>query len=81
VSTYCGVALDYVQDLRREMARVGVDVPVFIGGKLNRIPEDSQTSMPEDVTDDLCELGVVVCLHVEDMLVELVKMVGAKTHD
>ena len=35
VSTYCGVALDYAQDLRREMVRVGLEIPIFIGGRLN----------------------------------------------
>ena len=81
VSTYCGVALDYVRDLRREMARLGLETPIFIGGKLNRIPDDSQTSMPEDVTDDLRELGVTVCLRVEDMLVELVRIAGEVNRD
>jgi methylmalonyl-CoA mutase cobalamin-binding subunit len=81
VSTYCGVALDFVQDLRREMTRIGLEKPIFIGGKLNQVPEDSQTSMPEDVTDNLRELGVRVCLRVEDMLVALVKMAGEKTRD
>ena len=81
VSTYSGVALDFVQDLRREMTRIALEIPIFIGGKLNRIPEDSQTSMPEDVTDNLRELGVRVCLRVEDMLAELVMMAGEKTRD
>ncbi len=81
VSTYCGVALDYVQELLREMARIGLAVPIFIGGKLNRIPGDSQTSMPVDVTDDLRELGLKVCLSVEDMLVELVEIAREKNSD
>ena len=41
LSTYSGAALDYVQELRREMASFGLEMPIFIGGKLNRVPEDS----------------------------------------
>jgi methylmalonyl-CoA mutase cobalamin-binding subunit len=78
VSTYCGVALDYVQELRREMASSGLEMPIFIGGKLNRVPEDSPSSMPVDVTDDLRGPGVRVCLRVEDMLAELVAMAREK---
>jgi methylmalonyl-CoA mutase cobalamin-binding subunit len=81
VSTYSGIALDYVQSLRREMAGAGLDVPIFIGGKLNQIPEDSASSMPVDVTGELLELGTVVCYRVEDMLAELVKMAQERSRD
>ena len=74
VSTYSGVALTYLQDLRQEMAQVGLDVPIFIGGKLNQIPDGSTSSMPVDVSDDLRALGAVVCHQVEDMLAHLVHM-------
>jgi methylmalonyl-CoA mutase cobalamin-binding subunit len=74
VSTYCGVALGYLESLRREMAGLGLDVPVFIGGKLNQVPDDSQSSLPIDVTDQLQALGALVCHRVEDMLEKLVGM-------
>ena len=74
VSTYSGVALTYLRDLRQEMAQVGLDVPIFIGGKLNQIPDGSSSSMPADVSDELRALGAVVCHRVEDMLEELVAM-------
>jgi methylmalonyl-CoA mutase cobalamin-binding subunit len=74
VSTYNGVALDYLQALRQEMARVGLNVPIFIGGKLNQIPEDSPSSLPVDVSGQLQALGAVVCHRVEDMLEELLEM-------
>ena len=74
VSTYNGVALHYLQALRREMDRRGLDVPIFIGGKLNQIPEGSPSSLPVDVTGQLWALGAVVCHRVEDMLEELLKM-------
>ncbi len=74
VSTYNGVALDYLQALRLEMARVGLEAPIFIGGKLNQIPEDSPSSLPVDVTDQLRALGAIVCQRVENMLEELLEM-------
>jgi len=74
VSTYNGVALDYLQALRQEMARTGLDLPIFIGGKLNQVPDDSPSSMPVDVTDELEALGAVVCQRVEDMLKRLLEM-------
>ena len=74
VSTYNGVALDYLQALRQEIARVGLNVPIFIGGKLNQIPEDSPSSLPVDVSGQLQALGAVVCHRVEDMLEELLEM-------
>ena len=74
VSTYCGVALGYLESLRQEMAGLGLDVPIFIGGKLNQVPDDSPSSLPVDVTDQLQALGAFVCHRVEDMLEKLVEM-------
>ena len=74
VSTYNGVALSYLQDLREEMERIDLDLPIFIGGKLNQIPDNSASSLPVDVVDDLRALGAVVCHRVEEMLGELVEM-------
>ena len=45
VSTISGVALGYLQALGKEMARIDLDVPVFIGGKLNQIPGDTASSL------------------------------------
>jgi len=78
VSTYNGVALGYLQDLCQEMARVGLDVPIFIGGKLNQIPDDSRSSLPVDVTGQLRALGAVVCHRVEDMLETLLETVQGR---
>ena len=74
VSTYNGVALDYLQTLRQEMARAGLDLPIFIGGRLNQVPDGSPSSMPVDVTGELEALGAVVCQRVDDMLETLVEM-------
>lgn len=79
VSTYSGIALRYIRELREAMDRLECDVPVFVGGKLNEVPEGSPSSMPEDVTLELEELGAVVCLRVEDMLGRLVEMAKEAT--
>jgi methylmalonyl-CoA mutase cobalamin-binding subunit len=73
ISTYNGVALDYLLALRGEMERVNLSLPIFIGGKLNQIPNDG-SSMPVDVSDHLEELGAIVCHRVEDMLITLAQM-------
>ncbi len=84
VSTYSGVALYYLQALRREMAAAGLDLPIFIGGKLNQIVEreaegdseapDGPSSRPVDVSDRLQDLGAIVCRQVEDMVGQLLAM-------
>ena len=84
VSTYSGVALYYLQALRREMAAASLDLPIFIGGKLNQIVERApeggsgapggSSSRPVDVGDRLHDLGAVVCRQVEDMVGELLAM-------
>ena len=74
LSTYSGVALDYLHSLRGELDRLHVDIPVFVGGKLNQVPDDSQSSMPVDVSSELRTLGAFVCQRVEDMVTELARM-------
>jgi hypothetical protein len=69
------VALSYLQALRQEMARLGLALPLFIGGKLNQIPDDSPSSLPVDVTADLQALGAIPCPRVEGMLPALLRMV------
>lgn len=81
VSTYSGIALRYITELREAMDRLGCNVPIFVGGKLNEVPDGSPSSMPENVTQQLDELGIVVCLRVEDMLVRLVEMAKEATCD
>ena len=58
----------------RELARRGVYVPIFIGGKLNRIPDSSNTSLPVDVGAEIGEAGAIVCRHPNDMLDRLTEM-------
>jgi len=68
VSTYNGIALDYVQALRAEMAAIGLDIPLFVGGKLNRIPDGSNSSLPVDVADEIAAAGALPCRTAAEML-------------
>jgi methylmalonyl-CoA mutase cobalamin-binding subunit len=61
VSTYNGIALDYLVALRSALAARGGEIPIVIGGKLNQIAEHSNSSLPSDVTAALAEAGGVPC--------------------
>jgi methylmalonyl-CoA mutase cobalamin-binding subunit len=78
ISTYNGVALSFMDDLKAELARLDLDLPVLIGGRLNQIPPGSNTSLPVEVTDELGALGAVVCREVEDALPVLVALADAR---
>ena len=45
VSTYSGIALRYLTELRQAMDRLGCDAPLFIGGKLNEVPDASASGL------------------------------------
>lgn len=68
ISTYNGVALAYFQALKAELQACGLDLPVLIGGRLNQIPEGSNSSLPMDVGDRLAAEGAVVCRAAADLL-------------
>lgn len=74
LSSYNGVALGFVSELKQEMKRQGIDLPVFIGGKLNRIPDGSNTSLPVDVSKEIAETGAIVCPDVAVLLDRLAEM-------
>jgi methylmalonyl-CoA mutase cobalamin-binding subunit len=61
ISTYNGIALRYARDVARCLARAGLDLPVCIGGRLNQIPDDSNSGLPVDVTAEIRALGFVPC--------------------
>ncbi|MEO1161773.1 MAG: cobalamin-dependent protein, partial [Pseudomonadota bacterium] len=63
LSTYNGVALSYYNALRE---LVGNQIPVLIGGRLNQVPDTSNTSLPVDVGDQLAAAGALVCREIED---------------
>jgi methylmalonyl-CoA mutase cobalamin-binding subunit len=81
LSSYNGVALQFVSALREEMQKLNMDVPVFIGGKLNRVPEGSNTSLPVDISDELAQAGALVCPTVERMVEQLAEMARGASRD
>jgi methylmalonyl-CoA mutase cobalamin-binding subunit len=55
ISTHNGMALEYAQRLKAELARHDLEVPIAMGGILNQKVEDA--ALPVDVTTDLKKLG------------------------
>ncbi|MGH7125668.1 MAG: hypothetical protein ACREFI_14940, partial [Stellaceae bacterium] len=74
LSSYNGVALDFVSELKRHLRELGVSIPVFIGGKLNRVPDGSNSSLPVDVSEEIAAAGAIVCPGVETMLARIAEM-------
>lgn len=68
ISTYNGIALSFVDDLKAELNALGVDIPVLVGGRLNQIPDSSNTSLPVDVATELAATGAHVCRDVDDAI-------------
>ncbi len=71
VSTYNGIGLGYARRLVAELAARGADIPVLMGGKLNEIPQDSNSSLPVDVSARIREAGAHPCAGLDDMLAAL----------
>ena len=78
LSTYNGVALDYLQRLKAELGARGITAPVFVGGKLNQIPTDSNSGLPVDVSGELTQEGAVVCRTIEELYGPLTAIATAK---
>ncbi len=76
VSTYNGIALRYAGDIFASLAKAGRAMPLCIGGRLNQIPEDSNSGLPVDVTQELAQLGAVPCATPERMIEELERLLG-----
>lgn len=74
LSTYNGVALDYVEQLKATMAAAKLQLPVFIGGRLNQVPQNSNTSLPVDVSKDIADAGITPCTKPEDLVLPLARM-------
>lgn len=71
LSTYNGIALTYLTELRTELQRLELDIPVFVGGRINQVPDGSNTSLPSDVSNQATELGARVCDDIGEMLSQL----------
>jgi methylmalonyl-CoA mutase cobalamin-binding subunit len=61
VSTYNGIALRYAREVQDAMAGAGVTLPLCIGGRLNQVPDDSNSGLPVDVAREIEALGVLAC--------------------
>lgn len=75
ISTYNGIALDYIRDLNAELRKRDLrHIPVYVGGKLNQIVEPGRsrdTDLPVDVTAELRGLGALPCRTLGEMLLDL----------
>ena len=66
VGTYNGMALEFGRALRRELDRLGLRIPVFMGGRLNQVVEHE--ALPVDVSRELAALGFIPCQTIPEML-------------
>jgi methylmalonyl-CoA mutase cobalamin-binding subunit len=71
LSSYNGIALQFFLDLKEEMKNRDLAAQVFIGGKLNRVPDGTNTSLPVDIGGELIAAGAIVCPTVDVMLDKL----------
>ncbi len=78
ISTYNGIALRFATEVAAALERAGARIPVCIGGRLNQIPEDSNSGLPVDVTDDLAKLGAIPCPTPERLVAELEALAGSR---
>lgn len=68
ISTYNGVALSFAKSLETKLNKFDVKLPVIFGGRLNQIPDTSNTSLPVDVSEDIKSTGAFVCEKLEDAI-------------
>jgi methylmalonyl-CoA mutase cobalamin-binding subunit len=79
LSSYNGVALDFVSELKQELQRLAVAMPVFVGGRLNRVPDGSNSSLPVDISKELSAVGAIVCPDVNAMLDRIAAMAAERS--
>ncbi|NKB62918.1 MAG: hypothetical protein GKR95_12625 [Gammaproteobacteria bacterium] len=78
LTTYNGVALTYYDQLIDELTEKGIQVPILMGGQLNEIPEESDSSLPIDVESVLREKGAIVCREIHDAIAPLIAIAKQK---
>lgn len=78
ISTYNGIALRFAGEVIAALDRAGRRMPICIGGRLNQIPDDSNSGLPVDVTSEIAALGAVPCETPEQMVAELEALVAAR---
>jgi methylmalonyl-CoA mutase cobalamin-binding subunit len=81
ISTYNGVALRYARGVIACLAEAGLTIPVCIGGKLNQIPEDSNSGLPVDVTGEIRALGVEPCPSLDGLASTLANLARQRAKD
>lgn len=79
ISTYNGVALSYLEQLREGLAGADLDIPVLMGGRLNQISDGSNSSLPRDVSQDLSERGAILCGSAAELAPALARLRRKKT--
>ena len=52
---------------------------LFVGGRLNAVPDGTNTGLPVDVADSLNETGAIPCARIEDMLEIIAANDGGKS--
>lgn len=67
ISTYNGVALSYCRRVRELVKERGLEIEIMVGGRLNEVPDDSNSGLPVDVTEDLRKLGFHPCGNISDL--------------
>ncbi len=72
VGTYNGMALEVGKALRRELDKLGLTIPVFMGGKLNQVVEGQ--ALPVDVANEIAALGLIPCRTIQELLDKLGEM-------
>jgi len=78
ISTYNGVALSYVQTLKGALAVRGLSIPIYVGGRLNELLDDTQGDLPSDVSQELRQLGTKPCSSVKEFLDDLSERAGTR---
>lgn len=79
VSTYNGVASSYVDLLAGQLDERNMDTAIYVGGRLNVVPDGSNTGIPVDDVAALSKAGAIPCERIEDMLQDIARSKGGSS--
>jgi methylmalonyl-CoA mutase cobalamin-binding subunit len=79
ISTYNGIALRYAREVRNVMASASVTLPLCIGGRLNQVPDDSNSGLPVDVAREIEALSVLACPTPEPLITLLDRLAATSS--
>jgi len=71
ISSYNGNALEF----QKKLIDTGLHKPILYGGRLNRVPDQTNTSLPIDIRTDLQNLGAITCDNIEQIIPALKKLI------